>query len=72
MNKNKFRAVMSEHGDTYKTLAPKLDLAESTLCDKVNEKSGAGFTQSEILAVKNLYHLSAEQIDSIFFTIQVS
>lgn len=67
MNKKKFRALMAENGDTYKTLSEKIGMSESGLCNKVNERKDCGFTQLEIMTIKNLYHLTAEQIDDIFF-----
>ena len=72
MNKNLFRAVMIEHGDNYDSLSKKLHITTSSLSNKVNEKSGNGFTQPEILAIKKLYKLSAFQIDQIFFENVVS
>ena len=67
MNKNLFRSVMIEHGDNYDSLSKKLNMTTASLSNKVNEKSGNGFTQPEILAIKGLYNLSAIQIDQIFF-----
>ncbi len=69
MNKNLFRAVMIEHGDTYDSLAKKLDITTSSLSNKINEKTGNGFVQPEITAIKKMYNLSATQIDQIFFGI---
>lgn len=69
MNKNLFRAVMIEHGDNYDSLSKKLNMTASSLSNKVNEKTGNGFVQPEILAIKKLYNLSASQIDQIFFGI---
>lgn len=67
MNKNLFRAVMAQYGDNYDSLAKKLNLSKSTLSNKINEKTENGFTQPEILAIKKIYDLSAEQVDRIFF-----
>ena len=67
MDKKLFRAVMTENGDNYSTLAKKLGITESTLSNKVNEKSNNGFTQPEILKIKEFYNLDALQIDRIFF-----
>lgn len=69
MNKNLFRAVMVEHGDNYESLSKKLNMTASSLSNKVNEKTGNGFVQPEILAIKKIYNLSASQIDQIFFGI---
>ena len=67
MDKNLFRAVMTENGDNYDTLAKILGMTVSTLSNKINKKSNNGFTQPEILKMKELYKLSALQIDRIFF-----
>lgn len=67
MDKNLFRAVMTENGDNYDTLAKKLGITVSTLSNKVNEKSNNGFTQPEIIKIKEFYNLDALQIDRIFF-----
>lgn len=67
MNKAKLRAQMVEHGDTSEKLAEFLSISVGTLSKKMNEKSAAGFTQPEIILIKERYSLSAEQINSIFF-----
>jgi DNA-binding XRE family transcriptional regulator len=67
MNKNELRAVMITHGDTYETLADALGIYASTLSNKINTKNGIGFNQPEIIAIKNRYNLTADQIDHIFF-----
>lgn len=72
MNKKLFRATMALNGDTYEKLAEVLGINTSTLSKKVNEHSGIGFTQPEIIIIKKRYNLSADQIDSIFFTSEVS
>lgn len=72
MNKKELRSLMVAHGDTYAILAQALHMQAPTLSAKINEKNGIGFTQPEILSIKNRYRLSAEQIDSIFFETVVS
>ena len=72
MNKNLFRSVMIEHGDNYDSLSKAMQITTSALCNKINEKTGNGFTQPEILAIKKRYNLSPSQIDEIFFSIEVS
>lgn len=72
MNKQALRAVMASKGEVYNDLAKVLDITTSTLSDKINERSHAGFTQNEIFKIKQHYHLSAEQIDLIFFDSEVS
>lgn len=53
------------HGDTQRTLAEALEMAELTLSKKLNEKNE--FTQSEIKAIKKRYNLKPEEVDAIFF-----
>lgn len=72
MNKKKLRSVMIEFGDTSKSLAEYLGISIGSLSKKMNEKSSTGFTQPEILMIKNRYGLTADQIDSIFFGVEVS
>ena len=72
MNKKKLRAVMIAHGDTSESLSDFLGISLGTLSKKMNEKSAAGFTQPEIMMMKERYNLSAEDINDIFFDIEVS
>ena len=72
MNKRLLEAKMKLFGDTGNILAEYLGIARTTLSNKKNESLGAEFTQGEILAIKDRYHLTAEEIDQIFFDKQVS
>lgn len=67
MNKQALRAIMASNGEVYDDLAEVLGITTPTLSDKINERNRAGFTQNEITKIKQHYHLSAEQIDLIFF-----
>lgn len=67
MNKNALRAVMAERGETYEDLAAVIGCTVSTVSDKINEKAPSGFTQKEMLAIKEHYKLTARQVDNIFF-----
>lgn len=71
MNSRKFRAKMIEHGDTADTLAGFLHLARNTLYRKIRGEN-ADFDQREILALKSRWNLSADDVDNIFFTDEVS
>lgn len=71
MNKKLFRSIMLLNNDTNKTLAEFLDISEASLSNKINEK-GTEFKQGEIAAIKDRYHLTAEQVDDIFFNEKVS
>lgn len=72
MNKNELEAMMKRHGDTGGTLAKYLGIARATFSAKINETNGAEFTQGEICKIKEKYSLSADEIDTIFFTKEVS
>ncbi|WP_077391666.1 helix-turn-helix domain-containing protein [Mobilibacterium timonense] len=65
MNKNELEAEMKRYGDTGAALASYLNMARSTLSNKMNGK--AEFTQGEITAIKERYSLTPTQIDTIFF-----
>lgn len=71
MNAKELKSVMALHGDTYKDLADLLNISETSVGNKINEK-GTEFKQGEIAKIKEKYSLSSEQIDSIFFSKAVS
>ena len=64
MDKEKFKSVMALHGETQGRLAEALEMAQETLSRKLNEKGE--FSQSEIKAIKNRYHLTPDEVDAIF------
>lgn len=66
MNKNLLRYYMALNGDTNKELAAMLGCTEQSVSGKINEK-GTEFKQGEIAKIRDRYHLSAEQIEAIFF-----
>ena len=66
MNSNLLKAVIKKHGETQADLAEALGLSLSNLNDKINAKS-ASFRQSEIIAIKERYKLTAKEVDEIFF-----
>lgn len=72
MNKNALRSKMAYANDTYKSLGLFLKISEQCVCNKVNEKRGAEFTQKEIEKIKIRYQLSPKEIDEIFFNQKVS
>jgi len=71
MNKNLLMSVLAKYGHNQSDLANVLCLSLSRTNAKINE-TGAQFTQNEIAAIKNHYHLTAKEIDSIFFASKVS
>ena len=71
MNKNMLISKMKLFGDTQETLAKALDMSLTTLNAKINETNGSEFWQHEITAIKIRYHLTAEEVDMIFFANKV-
>jgi hypothetical protein len=63
---------MALFGDRQEDLANALDLSLSRTNAKINETDGAEFTLSEIKIIKFRYHLTAEEVDAIFFASKVS
>lgn len=71
MNKAALKSVMVLHGDTNKDLAEYLGISEQSVSNKSNE-NGTEFKQGEIALIKKRYNLSAEQVEDIFFKLEVS
>lgn len=72
MDRQMLRSYMVRYGDTGESLAAALGIQRSTLSAKMNEYREAEFTQGEIKIIKERYHLTAEDVDLIFFGIKVS
>lgn len=70
MDKLALKAKMIMNNDIGLTLAEALGISETTLSSKINEKTE--FTRSEIAKIKERYKLSAEDVDRIFFDLQVT
>lgn len=66
MDPRQLRALILQRGDTQETLAKALGISLSNLNAKINGR-GASFRQSEIAAIKARYHLSAGEVDAVFF-----
>lgn len=71
MNKNLLMSVLAKHGNNQSDLAEILGLSLSRTNAKINE-TGAQFTQNEIATIKAHYHLTAKEVDEIFFAPKVS
>lgn len=69
-NTNELKAEIARHGDTMLTLAEKLDISTVSLSLKVNGKRD--FRQREIAKIKEIYQLSNDRADAIFFALNVS
>ena len=72
MNKNLLISKMKLFGDTQTDLALALGLSVARTNAKINGTDGAEFTQREITIIKIRYHLTAEEVDQIFFVQKVS
>lgn len=72
MDVNKLLSVIKAHGDRQEDLANAIGLSRTRLSAKIHSKDNASFNQPEIAAIKKRYHLTSEQVDSIFFNIDVS
>lgn len=66
MNSKLLRSIMVLNGDTNATLAEHIGITERSFSSKINE-NGTEFKQNEIIAIRNKYNLSDEQVCSIFF-----
>ena len=66
MNSKLLRSIMLMHGDTNKTLSEYLGISETSLSNRINSR-GTDFRQGEIVAIKNRYNLTADQVEEIFF-----
>jgi hypothetical protein len=72
VNKNLLISKMKLFGDRQEDLANALGLSLSRTNAKINETDGAEFNKSEITIMKVRYHLTPEEVDSIFFAEKVS
>lgn len=66
MNTNMLKAVLVAHGDNVTALAEKMGLSTAGLYRRIKGKTQ--FTAKEIREFKDIYNLSGEEIDAIFFT----
>ena len=67
MNTNMLKGKIVENGDTQAQLAQAIGISASNLNDKIKGK--ASFRQDEIAMIKDRYHLTAVEVDAIFFSI---
>lgn len=65
LNKPLLESFMKRFGDTQKDLADALGISLSCVNAKINGNSD--FRQNEIGFIKTRYHLSADEVNSIFF-----
>lgn len=67
MNTKLLRSKMVLHDDNNITLAEALGISPQRFSAKINETSGAEFTQGEITIIKNRYGLTNDETNDIFF-----
>lgn len=72
MNKALLESKMKLFGDRQEDLAEAIGISLARFNAKLNETNGAQFTQDEIKKIKARYHLTGEEVDAIFFNIDVS
>ena len=70
MNTNMLKGKIAENGDTQAKLAAALGISLSNMNDKINGK--VSFRQDEIAMIKDRYHLTAVEVDAIFFSVILS
>ena len=66
MNARLIKARIAELGMTQKTTADAANISLSRFNAKLNGTNGAQFSLKDILALKKVLDLSAQQIDDIF------
>lgn len=64
MNTNLLRSKMVLNGETIKTLSEHLGIAYQTCSRKIS--GSIDFRQSEIIAIKNLYNLTDQEVVDMF------
>ncbi len=60
------KSILVRHGDSVATLAEKMGLSQTSLYRRINGETD--FDYKEIKVIKDIYDLSPEDIDAIFFT----
>lgn len=66
MDTNMLKSVLVRNGDNVAALADKMGLSQAALYRRIN--GSIDFDYKEIKAIKDIYSLSPEDIDAIFFT----
>lgn len=64
---NLLKSKMALYGDKQKDLAQKLEISETSLSKKMNETGKAEFTKKEMQKIKEIYDLTVEELNVIFF-----
>lgn len=72
MDIKRLKAKMIIFGDTGENLAEYLNISRTTLSAKMSPNNASDFTRKEIQKIKERYHMTAEEVDNIFFNFKVS
>ncbi len=68
MNSQLLKGIIKIHDGSQSALAEAMGLSLSRLNAKINE-TGAEFSQSEIVFIRDRYNLSQSQVTDIFFSL---
>ena len=71
MNKNMLKGIIVANDGNQSTLAEAMGISLSRLNAKINE-TGAEFSKSEIVFIRDRYNLTKKQVVDIFFSKDVS
>ena len=69
-NKLELKSVIARYGDRQSDLAEAIGITQSMLSNRINGNSE--FSRPEIEAIASRYNLTADEIQKIFFTFEVS
>jgi DNA-binding Xre family transcriptional regulator len=65
MNRNLLKSFLVVNNINVKELAKEIGISSNTLYSKINGNSE--FNRNEIMQIKDILHLTAEQVDNVFF-----
>lgn len=68
MNKGEFKVEMIRQNDSVEKLADYLNITRQAVYKKINGDIDCGFTQPEIIAIKNRWNLSPDRLCDIFLS----
>ena len=72
MNIDRLLGVIKTFGDRQEDLANAMGISRTTLSAKIHGRRGATFTLPELVAIRQRYGLTSEEVDAIFFAPCVS
>lgn len=67
MDTNMLKSILVKHGDNVTALAEKMGISQTALYRRISGETD--FDYKEIKTIKEIYELSPEEIDAIFFTV---